>query len=140
MAEKLFVYGTLHPDRAPAEIAQVVRGMEPIGAGTIRGRMHRFSEYPAVKIDSKNGSRIRGQVFEVPSAGALHKLDEYEEFYPARLDESLFRRKQVKVRLEDGSKVDCWIYEYNRPLPAPRQARRSAVRTAQKQAAAAAVA
>jgi hypothetical protein len=101
--------------------------------------MHRFREYPAVKIDSKNGSRIRGEVFEVPSAGALHKLDEYEEFYPARLEESLFRRKQVKVRLADGSKVDCWIYEYNRPLPlpAPRQARRSTLRTAQKQAAAA---
>ena len=137
MAERLFVYGTLHPDRAPAEIAQVVRGMEPLGEGVIRGRMHRFREYPAVKIDSKNGSRIKGEVFTLPNPGVLEKLDAYEEFYPAKLAESLFLRKQVKVRLQDGTRVDCWVYEYNRRLPRTRQGRRPPAGPAQKQVAAA---
>ncbi len=117
MAEYLFVYGTLNPAQAPSEIAHVVRRLKPIGKGTIRARMHRFPEYPAIKIDGKNGPRLVGDVFQIPTASALRKLDEYEEYYPAALAKSLFQRKQIKVRLADGSTVPCWVYEYNRKLP-----------------------
>ena len=117
MAEALFVYGTLHPDRAPAEIADLVRELAPIGEGTIRARLHRFREYPAIKLDSKNGSRIPGHLFLVPDDAALQQLDEYEEYYPTALDKSLFQRKPVQVRMNDGSKVQAWVYEYNRHLP-----------------------
>jgi len=123
MSQKLFVYGTLHPDRAPDEIAHVVRRFKTLGTGTIRARLHRFHDFPAIKIDQKNGSRISGEVFRVPSEVDLKELDEYEEYYPAALDKSLFQRRQVKVRLEDGTSTDCWVYEYNGSLPEP--ARRS---------------
>ena len=117
MSENLFVYGTLSPAQAPSEIAHVVRKMKAIGKGTIRARMHRFPEYPAIKIDGKNGTRVAGEVFRVPTASALKELDNYEEYYPSALDKSLFQRKQIKVRLVDGSTVPCWVYEYNRELP-----------------------
>ena len=117
MAENLFVYGTLHPSEAPAEIAHVVRQLKAIGKGTIRARMHRFPEYPAIKIDTKNGTRVSGEVFQIPTGSALRELDEYEEYYPTALDKSLFQRKQIKVRLTNGSIVPCWVYEYNRALP-----------------------
>jgi gamma-glutamylcyclotransferase (GGCT)/AIG2-like uncharacterized protein YtfP len=133
MSQKLFVYGTLHPDRAPEEIAHVVRRFKTLGSGTIRARLHRFHDFPAIKIDQKNGSRIMGEVFQVPSAVALKELDDYEEYYPAALDRSLFQRKQVKVRLQDGTSTDCWVYEYNRELPEAEQTKRSAGRSAAKQ-------
>ncbi len=117
MTQKLFVYGTLHPDRAPEEIAHVVRRFKPMGTGTIRGRIHRFHDFPAIKIDQKNGSRIAGEVFQVPSEVALEELDAYEEYYPKELKRSLFQRKQVRVRLQDGTSTDCWVYEYNHSLP-----------------------
>jgi|SRR5579875_1392761 len=117
MPELLFIYGTLHPDRAPAEIAGVVRQLAPLGTGTIRARMHRFSEYPAIKIDTKNGSRISGHVFQVPDEAVLRQIDEYEDFYPAEIEKSLFQRKPVRVRMTDGSTVQAWVYEYNRQLP-----------------------
>ena len=117
MTQKLFVYGTLHPDHAPDEIAHVVRRFRTLGSGTIRARTHRFHDFPAIKIDQKNGSRIMGEVFEVPSMVSLKELDEYEEYYPSELDKSLFQRKQVKVRLQDGTSTECWVYEYNRDLP-----------------------
>jgi len=130
MSQKLFVYGTLHPDRAPEEIAHVVRRFKALGSGTIRARLHRFRDFPAIKIDQKNGSRITGEVFQVPNGVALKQLDDYEEYYPAALDKSLFQRKQVKVRLEDGTSTECWVYEYkgNLPQPAQRSTKRSAAK------------
>ena len=131
MSEKLFVYGTLRPDRAPDEIAHVVRRFKTLGSGTIRAQIHRFQDYPAIKIDQKNGLRVAGEVFQLPSALALKELDAYEEYYPAALDKSLFQRKQVKVRLEDGTSTECWVYEYNGRLPEP--ARRANAKTGAKQ-------
>ncbi|MDQ2925515.1 MAG: gamma-glutamylcyclotransferase [Acidobacteriota bacterium] len=133
MQQKLFVYGTLHPGRAPDEIAHVVRRFKPLGPGTIRARLHRFHDFPAIKIDPKNGSRIAGDVFQLPSTIALKELDDYEEYYPGELDRSLFQRKQVKVRLQDGTSTDCWVYEYNRNLPEDRPAKRMAGRSTAKQ-------
>ena len=47
----------------------------------------------------------------------LKELDEYEEYYPAALDKSLFKRELVKVQLTSGDSIDAWVYEYNRPFP-----------------------
>ncbi len=117
MPDNLFVYGTLHPERAPAEIAAVVRRLRPIGPGTIRARLHHFRDYPAVKLDGKNGSRVRGEVFQLPDEAELDQLDAYEEYYPFALEKSLFQRKRVRVRLKSGTMMDCWVYEYNGSLP-----------------------
>ena len=45
MAERLFVYGTLHPDRAPKEIADIVSHFRRVGHGTIRGVRYELADY-----------------------------------------------------------------------------------------------
>jgi hypothetical protein len=55
MPETLFVYGTLHPDRAPAEIRSVARRLIPLGPATILGTLHNFGEYPALILNGKTG-------------------------------------------------------------------------------------
>jgi len=117
MSEQLFVYGTLHPDQAPDEIVEIVRRLEPIGSGSIRARFHTFPDYPAIKLDPKARKRIDGNVFRIPNKRTLKELDEYEEYYPAALDKSLFKRELVKVQLVGGASIDAWVYEYNRPFP-----------------------
>lgn len=140
MSESLFVYGTLHPDRAPSEIADVVRQLEPIGKGSIRARFHRFREYPAIKLDPRARKKIDGDVFRIPDDASLKQLDEYEEYYPAAPLKSLFTRRLVNVRLADGSEIEAWVYEYAKPLPAAKKKTRTATARTRKAKASAAAA
>jgi hypothetical protein len=49
--EPSIVYGTLHPDRAPAEIRRLI----PLGPATILGTLHNLGEYPALILNGKTG-------------------------------------------------------------------------------------
>ena len=112
----LFVYGTLHPDRAPHEIAQEATRMVRIGEGTIRGHLEQTAEYPAVRIGPGMAQSIPGTVFEIPDDPAfLARLDAYEDFRPDDPANSLFLRQLIEVTLNDGSRRTCWVYVYNRP-------------------------
>jgi len=123
--DTLFVYGTLHPDRAPAEIANVMmKKLRPLGEGTIRARLHHFREYPAIKMDTEALTKVAGHVFRLSNDSDLERLDAYEEYYPAAAEKSLFRRKPVQVRLTNGSAVECWVYEYNGSLPPAKKVKR----------------
>jgi gamma-glutamylcyclotransferase (GGCT)/AIG2-like uncharacterized protein YtfP len=118
MSDRLFVYGTLHPDRAPSEIADVVKGLKPVGRGTIRGKLYDFGEYPGVVLDEKANERVDGEVFALPrDPDALARLDEYEEYRPHDPERSLFKRLKTTVTLLNGSRESCWVYVYNRNLP-----------------------
>ena len=117
MLNFLFVYGTLHPKRAPAEVAEVVRGFTSVGRGVVRGRLYRFAEYPAVKLGASPVARVRGEVFRVEGEAVWERLDAYEEFDPARPGTSLFRRRRVWVRMAAGGAVRAWVYEYGGRLP-----------------------
>ncbi len=50
MPELLFIYGTLHPDRAPREIAAAARRLEFAGRGTIRARVYNLGAYPGSSV------------------------------------------------------------------------------------------
>jgi gamma-glutamylcyclotransferase (GGCT)/AIG2-like uncharacterized protein YtfP len=117
MADDLFVYGTLHPDRAPEEIAGVVSRLRPVGEGTIRGRLHDLGDYPAVVVDRGRNQKIAGSVFSLPDdPEALASLDAYEEFRPADPENSLFIRSKRMVTLANGGRRRCWVYLYNKEL------------------------
>ena len=115
----LFVYGTLHPEKAPDEISATVKRFKRVGEGTIRGHFEQMSDYPTVRIGTRRASKVPGTVFEIPSdPEVLQDLDTYEEFKADDPAQSLFVRRKVNVSLSDGAKVRCWVYVYNRPLAA----------------------
>jgi len=117
MKQCLFVYGTLHPDRAPGEIRNVVKKMIPIGSGTIAGDLHDLGDYPELTVDGKKKQRIKGAVFALPDdRETLRKLGQYEEYFPANPANSLFVRSKRLVTLDDGTRRFCWVYLYNRKL------------------------
>jgi gamma-glutamylcyclotransferase (GGCT)/AIG2-like uncharacterized protein YtfP len=114
MPHLLFVYGTLHPDRAPAEIASVARTLTLVGPATIRGTLLDLGAYPGVLLDSRH--EVPGDVFALPEPAdaTWQRLDAYEDFraeYPAA---SLFVRRQTVATLADGSEAVCSVYVYNR--------------------------
>jgi gamma-glutamylcyclotransferase (GGCT)/AIG2-like uncharacterized protein YtfP len=101
MPEPLFVYGTLHPDRAPAEIASTVALFTPLGPATLRGRLLDLGEYPGL-IPGED--LIPGELFAVPPQ-AWPALDAYET--------ALFRRIQTPVTLPSGETKTAWVYLYD---------------------------
>jgi len=116
MKPGLFVYGTLHPDRAPSEIRGVVTRLKRIGTGTVAGSVYELGEYPALVPTGRQ--RVAGTLFELPDdPQALKAMDEYEEFLPEEPENSLFIRKKRTVTRSDGRKEKHWVYVYNRPVP-----------------------
>ena len=102
MKRYLFSYGTLLPNRAPAEIAPVVRRLRRVGRGRVHGRLYDLGEYPGAVL-SKSGPVIAGEIFELPDdPDVLEKLDQYEGFDPAREQGSLFVRKKRLVNIDNG--------------------------------------
>jgi gamma-glutamylcyclotransferase (GGCT)/AIG2-like uncharacterized protein YtfP len=117
MPELLFIYGTLHPDRAPREIAAAARRLTSLGRATLRARLLDLGEYPGVILDD-TAALIHGELFTVPDAAMLTTLDTYEDFRPHDPTNSLFLREKTVVTLDDGSEKSCWVYVWNGDKPA----------------------
>jgi gamma-glutamylcyclotransferase (GGCT)/AIG2-like uncharacterized protein YtfP len=119
MPDLLFIYGTLHPAIAPAEIASTARLLQPIGPATIRGTLLDLGDYPGVILDPASPTQIPGHLFALPADGAAQtwaRLDRYEDFRPADPSASLFLRQQTLATLPDGSEALCWVYTWNEPV------------------------
>jgi gamma-glutamylcyclotransferase (GGCT)/AIG2-like uncharacterized protein YtfP len=112
MPELLFIYGTLHPDRAPREIAATARCLTSIGRATIRARLLDLGAYPGIVLDD-TAAPIPGELFSVPDAATLAALDAYEDYRPHDPANSLFLRTKAVVTLDDGSEKSCWVYIFN---------------------------
>jgi gamma-glutamylcyclotransferase (GGCT)/AIG2-like uncharacterized protein YtfP len=122
MPDLLFIYGTLHPDRAPAAIAPTACLLKPFGRATIQARLHDLGPYPGVVLSANPADIVPGELFILPADPAiLARLDEYEDFRPSDPTNSLFLRQQAFATLQEGPDADteiaCWVYTYNHPVP-----------------------
>ncbi|MBB5058699.1 gamma-glutamylcyclotransferase (GGCT)/AIG2-like uncharacterized protein YtfP [Granulicella aggregans] len=125
MPDPLFIYGTLHPDRAPAAIAPTARLLKPFGGGrngaTIQARLYDLGAYPGVVLSDDPADTVSGELFILPENPAvLARLDDYEDFRTSDPAASLFLRQQTLATLQDsadaGTEIACWVYTYNRSI------------------------
>ena len=125
MPNPLFIYGTLHPNRAPATIASTARLLKSFGGSnnraTIQGRLLDLGAYPGVVLSDDPADVVLGELFELPDDPAiLARLDDYEDFRPSDPAASLFLRQQAFATLRDGpdagTEIACWVYTYNQPV------------------------
>jgi gamma-glutamylcyclotransferase (GGCT)/AIG2-like uncharacterized protein YtfP len=119
MTDRLFVYGTLHPSRAPAGIAPTVALLKPLGPATLRGRLLNLGAYPGLILPGSD--EIPGELFALPDDPALRArvwaaLDAYEDFRPDAPDSSLFTRALTRVTLPDGDSQTAWVYLFNQSV------------------------
>jgi gamma-glutamylcyclotransferase (GGCT)/AIG2-like uncharacterized protein YtfP len=115
MKEHLFIYGTLLPEYISGKITETIDRLNCIGRASVEGQLYDFGQYPGAILDPSSETKVFGLVYELPDDQAtLSSLDSYEGFDPNGSDDSLFVRKQTIAMLDDGRRVQCWIYVYNR--------------------------
>ena len=122
--ECLFLYGSLLPPLAPAELREALAGLHPLGRGSLRGALYDLGEHPGAVPDAEAATWIDGEVFELPQDPALlARLDAYEEYTPERPERSPFVRARRRVVLARGGELECWVYAFARdPRGLPRVA------------------
>ncbi len=112
MAEmnKVFVYGTLRRG-FPLHKHMHADAVRFLGRGKIFGRLYDLGNFPGALPSESPTSEIEGELYELINADQqLKELDEVEEFFPERRDESLFVRRLTNVELESGERVKAWVY------------------------------
>ena len=113
MNQYLFVYGTLRPSLATAESAKLVRRMLWVGAASAPGRLYDLGEYPGAVLDPNDDRKVAGEVFQLPNGGVtLAALDAYEGYDPRNSSDCMFVRREAEVMLENGDRLQCWVYVY----------------------------
>src|SRR5437773_10086294 len=110
----VFLYGTLLPELAPANLRPLLARLEPVGRATVPGRLYDLGDYPGAVFDVSAPSSVHGRVFVLAGRDALREFDAYEGYDERDVSGSLYRRVRQLVTLDDGSKVTCWMYAYNR--------------------------
>ncbi len=103
----VFVYGTLR--RGGSDHFRMAAA-KFVGEATVSGRLYRVHWYPGLVLDEA-GDDIHGDVYEMePSTLAI--LDVFEGLSPGGVDGTEYRRLKAEVVLEDGRKVDAWVWEW----------------------------
>lgn len=115
MSDYLFLYGTLLPQEVSGKSSEIIRRLKSVGPATVRGRLYDFGDYPGAILDRSTNRLIKGELFELNDGNReLRIFDEYEEFRTTDIDNSLFVRVRTDAELNDGRRLNAWIYVYNR--------------------------
>lgn len=126
----LFVYGTLRTGLNHPVIREIKDDVEWMGESFIKGKLFDIGNYPgAVKdIDVKNTEKkrrsIKGEVYLVKYPKKVFRiLDEYEGFQEQFAAGSEYYREQELITLQNGKKIQAWVYWYNLPVEGKRRIR-----------------
>jgi gamma-glutamylcyclotransferase (GGCT)/AIG2-like uncharacterized protein YtfP len=116
----IFVYGTLRRASGHRAHARLARAAEPVGEGSVAGRLYLVADYPGLVATQGETRRVRGEVYRLRVPSTLADLDRYEGCDPVERARGLYRRERADVVLDDGRRVAAWVYLYNRPVAALR--------------------
>jgi gamma-glutamylcyclotransferase (GGCT)/AIG2-like uncharacterized protein YtfP len=108
----LFVYGTLQRSEQMDAVIAGASDWRYAGAATVAGELYDAGDYPALLLNRRSASRVRGRLVELDdAAAALQRLDDYEG-----VREGLYVRRRCLVQVPDGDKRFAWVYQYARPV------------------------
>jgi gamma-glutamylcyclotransferase (GGCT)/AIG2-like uncharacterized protein YtfP len=118
---QFFFYGTLLAGSGNAVEEAVHRKLRAVGPGVVSGRLYAIPDpegwYPALLAGRQ---AVRGMIYAAGTdfrPGDLLRLDAYEDCRPRDPKASLYLRKRIQVRGEEGRILVAEAYRYNRPLP-----------------------
>ncbi len=115
--EYLFVYGTLRKDPKNQKYRILARHADFVGEGAFRGKLYDIGEYPGTIPSNRASDVVKGEVYALRNPNyALGRLDEYEGCGPDESYPTEFRREKKNIFLDNGEKVNAWVYIYNRPI------------------------
>ena len=101
-ADRCFVYGTLRPGRASAEVADAVGTLRLVARARLRGRLYDCGAHPGAIADRAAPGWVVGDVVERTAASPpLAWFDAYEG--------AAFRRERHTVETGGGA-MECWVW------------------------------
>ncbi len=115
--EYLFVYGTLMQEYRDNPFAKVIKQYAAFESEAFTtGKLFLVDYYPGL-IEAEESSYVYGEIYRIYDSKSLfEQLDEYEDYNPENLQNSLFRRKKIPVfNLLTTLPVVAWTYVYNQP-------------------------
>lgn len=112
--KNLFVYGTLTQNRVKNSYVIINKMLQYLENGKIKGKLYDLGEYPGA-IENKEGY-IYGEIYRINDPKVLDNIDEYEGYYPNKLQESLYIRKITTAILKGGKEIPVFVYFYNKDI------------------------
>jgi len=103
------------------------QALQCLGLREIRGSLYDLGEFPGLVLGS---GVVVAELFKIRDSSVLSRLDKYEEYNPAKPEQSLFQRTILQLpkyrspianKLRRNPKIDCWIYVYNQPIEGKRK-------------------
>lgn len=112
----LFVYGTLMKKCKPNKWSVFLQeNATYVGEASVKGKLYQIDFYPRLV---KGEGTVYGEVYKLHEPElSLPKLDQYEDFLPNDLKNSLYLREKTDVELIKSQKtVNCYVYFFNRDI------------------------
>ena len=101
----LFAYGTLRKNFPLDDISGLKNELFFMGKGFVQASMYDLGSYPGA-VKKNESDVIAGDVFFIQNPERiLTLLDTYEG--------SEFKREKESICMQDGTKIDAWIYWYS---------------------------
>jgi len=115
----LFTYGTLRDSNLNHKAHFLREYAINIGKGFIHASLYKVTWYPAINLEDSKENKVFGDIYELPLATreiVLHELDGYEGIYGTNEESEEYERVKVLAYLEDGSSLECWVFNYKHSL------------------------
>lgn len=112
MRHIVFVYGTLTKGMGNH---QLLKSAYFLGEGVIKGVLYDLP-YGFPGVIEGNGV-VRGEVYIVNDY-TLSQLDKLEGYFKDSPQNSLYLRKIAEIKMDDGSIIEGYYYQFNDKIPA----------------------
>ncbi|ONF42907.1 gamma-glutamylcyclotransferase [Marinobacter lutaoensis] len=108
MKHQVIVYGTLKRGHDNHHLLARARFL---GEDRLTGlTLYNLGPYPGARLEPSSGVSVEAYAVDDRT---LRALDELEDCFPDRPEQSLYLRQRVATRFGP-----CWVYLYNRPVRA----------------------
>lgn len=112
-SQYIFVYGTLRRG-VNSKMNQLLSDHgEYLCRGETSGKLYALDGYPGMIASSDKKDKVFGEIYKITSSKLLILLDDYEECSDNFPLPHEYIRKQLPVRLIDGTQLNAWVYLYN---------------------------
>lgn len=117
MSEFLFVYGTLASHSAHPMHRHLAGSADYAGEGYFNGQLYRIGPYPGAIPSAHPDDKVFGELYRLDDPPkVLTPLDDYEGCSPDAPQPTEFVRQLQTIHLEDGTRVQAWIYLFNQTV------------------------
>lgn len=117
MNRHLFVYGTLMKKYTGYKPFNLEKYGKYICEGFIHGRLYEIDHYPGMILTNDPNEKVYGEFFLLNDFKAsIHELDEYEDFFPDDLENSLYVRQIEDINVKGREFKKAWVFIFNKDV------------------------